>query len=250
VPQVAKPGVAKPGIVSKTYLEPREVESLEQAATNLRDRLLISLLFRSAPRVSEALAIGVEDIDLQRGTVTIQHLKLRLTLACPDCKARLGKAHLFCPKCGGKVEKVVAQAKEHHRVRTLPVDDETLEMLRDFIQRGGPVSRGGKMLIFGINRHQAWRVVRDCAERAGLPDLVNPDTGRRRGISPHRLRDAFAVHAMKFDDRGDALRLLQEHLGHASFNTTARYRKIAGEEHRQWYKRLWEKEKGGDIDSA
>lgn len=37
------------------------------------------------------------------------------------------------------------------------------------------------------------------------------------------LRDAFSVHAMKLDDSGDALRLLQEHLGHASFNTTAKY---------------------------
>jgi len=44
---------------------------------------------------------------------------------------------------------------------------------------------------------------------------------------------------MKLDDSGDGLRLLQEHLGHASFNTTAKYRKIAGEEHREWYERLW-----------
>ena len=44
---------------------------------------------------------------------------------------------------------------------------------------------------------------------------------------------------MKTDDSGDGLRLLQEHLGHASFNTTAKYRKIAGEEHRRGYDRLW-----------
>ena len=81
--------------------------------------------------------------------------------------------------------------------------------------------------------------MRNCAKRAGLPDLLNPETGRVRGVSPHRLRDAFCVHAMKLDDSGDALRLLQEHLGHASFNTTARYRKVAGEEHRRWYESLW-----------
>ena len=83
--------------------------------------------------------------------------------------------------------------------------------------------------------------VRGCAERAGIPDLVNPETGRVRGVSPHRLRDAFSVHAMKVDDSGDGLRLLQEHLGHTSFNTTAKYRKIAGEEHHEWYERLWTK---------
>jgi integrase/recombinase XerD len=74
--------------------------------------------------------------------------------------------------------------------------------------------------------------------RTGIPDLVNPETGRIRGVSPHRLRDAFSVHAMKLDSSGDGLRLLQEHLGHASFNTTAKYQKIAGDEQRKWYDRL------------
>jgi len=126
-------------------------------------------------------------------------------------------------------------------VRALPIDDDTLGMLEDYIKRGGPVPREGKMLIFGINRHRAWQVVKECAERAELPDLVNPETGKRHGVSPHRLRDAFAVHAVKLDDSGDGLRLLQEHLGHASFNTTAKYRKVAGEEHREWYQKLWQK---------
>lgn len=45
----------------------------------------------------------------------------------------------------------------------------------------------------------------------------------------------FAVHAIRIDDSGDGLRLLQEHLGHASFNTTAKYRKVAGEELKEWY---------------
>jgi len=140
------------------------------------------------------------------------------------------------------VEEVIAQQEEHRRLRTLPIDEETLERLKDYLRRGGPIWREGKMLIFGINRHRAWQVVRDCAEKAGLADLVNPDTGKRRGVSPHRLRDAFAVHAVKLDDSGDGLRLLQEHLGHASFNTTARYRKIGGSEHRDWYEKLWKEE--------
>jgi len=61
-------------------------------------------------------------------------------------------------------------------------------------------------------------------------------------VSPHRLRDAFAIHAMRIDDSGDGLRLLQEHLGHVSFNTTARYRKVAGDELKEWYSKLWNKE--------
>ncbi|MBU2009195.1 MAG: tyrosine-type recombinase/integrase [Chloroflexi bacterium] len=228
----------------KSYLEPDEVKSLEDAANNLRDRLLIRLLSHLGSRVTEALRIAVEDVDLVSGTVTIQHLKTRMRLSCPQCETRLGRSHSFCPKCGSKVEKMVAEEREHRRVRTLPVDRETLDMLQDYIQRGGPVTKDGRQLLFGIGRGQAWRVVSECARRAGLGALLNPDSGRKRGVSPHRLRDAFAVHAMKVDDSGDGLRLLQEHLGHVSFNTTARYRKVAGEEHRQWYDKLWGKPVG------
>ena len=227
----------------KSYIEPEEVRRLEEAASTVRDRLLIRILWRLGCRISEALALEVEDIDFVRGTATIEHLKLRLELACPQCRARLGKSHVFCPKCGIKVEKAVSGEREHRRVRTLPLDRDTLGMLKDYIRRGGPESRNGKKLIFGINRHRAWQIVRECAGKAGLPPLVNPETGRKRGVSPHRLRDAFAVHAVKRDDSGDGLRLLQEHLGHQSFNTTAKYRKVSGREHRDWYKKLWEEEK-------
>lgn len=226
----------------KAYLEIEETEQLENAAQCLRDKLLIRLPTRLGCRISEALALEVKDIDLAKGTVTIQHLKSRIKLACPQCGARLGKSHTFCPKCGVKVEKAVAKEQEHRRMRTLPLDRDTLEMLKDYIGRGGPVKRNDKLLIFGINRHRAWQVIKECAEKAGLPKLVNPDTGKVHSVSPHRLRDAFAVHAMKLDDSGDGLRLLQEQLGHVSFNTTAKYRKVAGEELKDWYNRLWKKE--------
>ena len=77
--------------------------------------------------------------------------------------------------------------------------------------------------------------------------LVNPETGEEKGISPHRLRDAFAVNAVKKNDSADAIRMLQEMLGHKSIETTMRYRKVAGEELETWYQGLWEKE-GGKAD--
>lgn len=224
--------------MTKAYLEPDEIKLLEAATTNLRDKLLIRLLFYLGCRVSEVLALKVEDIDFERGMVAIERLKARLELCCPECRARLGKSHKFCPTCGHSVEKAVAREKEHRRVRTLPVDSDTLEMLSDFIRRDKTMG-----LIFRINRHRAWQIIKECAEKAGLPKLVNPETAKVHNVSPHRLRDAFAVHAVKLDDSGDGLRLLQEHLGHQSFNTTARYRKVAGEEHREWYQRLWGSEK-------
>ena len=225
----------------KTYLAPEEVQRLEKAATCLRDRLLIRLLFRLGCRISEALSLKVEDIDFDRGTVTIEHLKARVRLSCPHCDARVGRTHTFCPKCGARVEQAGMQQQEHRRVRTLPIDGYTLKMLGDYIRRGGPVSQKGRMLIFGINRGRGWQVVRDCAEKAGLPNLLNPETGRMHGVSPHRLRDAFAVMAVQRDDSTDGIRMLQEQLGHANIGTTMRYRKVAGKELRDWYTRLWEK---------
>jgi integrase/recombinase XerD len=226
----------------KAYLELQETEQLENAATYLRDRLLIRLLTRLGCRISEALALEVKDIDFVRGVVTIEHLKSRIRVVCPQCGGRLGKSHTFCPRCGASVGRAVAKELEHRRVRALPLDDDTLQMLKDYINRGGPVSRNGKRVVFGINRHRAWQIVRECADRAGLPQLLNSESGKVHGVSPHKLRDAFAVHAVKVDDSGDGLRLLQEHLGHISFNTTARYRKVAGDELKDWYSKLWQKE--------
>jgi len=225
--------------MTKAYLEPVEVEHLEEAAEYLRDKLLIRVLFRLGCRISEALGITLKDIDFTQGLVTIQHLKTRISLSCPHCQACLGRSHQFCPKCGTEVKEALTQEREHRRLRTLPVDADTLDMLREYIDRGGPVSCNGRQVLFGINRHRAWQIVRECAQRARLPRLINPETGKIHSVSPHRLRDAFAVNAVKKDDSGDGLRLLQEHLGHQSVTTTMKYRKIAGEEHREWYQKLW-----------
>jgi integrase/recombinase XerD len=225
----------------KAYVEPNEVTLIERAAGNMRDALLIRLLFRLGCRISEALALAVGDVDFEHGTVTIKHLKASLKLSCTQCGQRISKSHTFCPKCGSRITKSQAEQLERRRQRMLPLDHDTLDMLREYVKRGGPVVRDEKKVIFGINRHRAWQVVKECAERAGLPKVLNAETGRAHNVSPHKLRDAFAVMAMKQNDSGDSLRLLQEHLGHRSFNTTARYRKISGTEHQEWYSKLWSK---------
>ena len=226
--------------MTKSYLEPEEITLMEKAATNLRDQILIHLLFRLGCRITEALSIKVDDVDFAQGTVTIIHLKRQIKLSCPDCGSRLGANHSFCPKCGGKIEKSQTEEQEHRRQRTLPIDNPTLEMIKEYVKRGGPVIKDNKKMIFGINRHRAWQIIKECAEKVGLPKLVNPETGKVHNVSPHKFRDAFAIHAIKLNDSGDGLRMLQEHLGHQSFNTTAKYRKISGKEQKEWYEKLWE----------
>jgi len=61
--EITKPEVQHFEKAMKTYLEPEDVRLLEEAATCFRDRLLIRLLFRTGCRISEVLALKVEDMD-------------------------------------------------------------------------------------------------------------------------------------------------------------------------------------------
>ncbi|MDD4924220.1 MAG: tyrosine-type recombinase/integrase [Dehalococcoidales bacterium] len=213
---------------------------MEEAATNTRDKLLIRVLFRLGCRVSEALSIGVQDIDFTSGTIMIKHLKHRIRYSCPKCSVDLAASDKYCPKCGVEITTAQRRDMENRRQRIIPVDRGTLNIINDHINKGHTVIKNDKELIFGINRHRAWQIIKECSERAGLPKLINPETGRVHNISPHKLRDAFAVMAVKVNDTGDGLRLLQEHLGHQSISTTMRYRKVSGDEQKQWYDKLWE----------
>jgi len=223
----------------KVYLEFTDIALMEERAQSQRDKLLIRLLSRLGCRISEVLAIKAWDIDVEQSTVMILHLKRRINISCLRCRTKLGNRHQYCPVCGNRVNDTLKRQQEKRRIRVLPIDQGSMDMLRDYLSHDKSYADGNK-LLFHISRHRAWQIVRECAMRAGLPSLINPETGKIRGASPHRLRDAFSVHAMKLNDTGDGLRLLQEHLGHASFNTTAKYRKIAGAEHRVWYDRLWD----------
>ena len=81
----------------------------------------------------------------------------------------------------------LVRQQEYRRQRVLPIDNETLGLLKEYIERGGPVLRDGKRLIFGINRHRTWQIIKECAERAKLSKLINPETGKIHNVSPHRL---------------------------------------------------------------
>lgn len=229
----------------RVCLEPSDIDKLEAAAKCLRDQVLIDVLYDTAGRISEILGVAVPDIDFEHSTVTVEHLKLRIKRSCLICGARLSKTAKFCPGCGIKIELAKAEEKKTQRFRTLPLSPSTLKLLREYIDRGGPVLKDGKLLLFGITRNHAWKIIRDCADRAGLPKLINPETRRLHGVSPHRIRDAFATHALDVDDSGVGQRLLQEQLGHAHFDTTAKYKKVSGRELKQWHRKIKEGRKDG-----
>jgi integrase/recombinase XerD len=224
---------------TKEYLEMDEAAQLEAVAVCLRDLALFRVTRVTGCRISEVLGINVDDIDFEHARVNIQHLKARINLACPDCGARLGKKHMFCPVCGKKVSKAIAKEKEFRRLRTIPIDQNTLQILRNYIKKAGLSKGNGHSRLFPMTRQRAWQLFIEAAQRAGLPDLVNPSTGRVHGVSPHKFRDAYAVNAVKIDSTGDGLRLLQEALGHQSITTTMKYRKVAGDELQAWHEKIF-----------
>jgi len=54
------------------YLTPEEVLAMIDAADNLRDKLIVSLLYCTGMRVSELVSIRVSDVDLEEGSIRVR----------------------------------------------------------------------------------------------------------------------------------------------------------------------------------
>jgi integrase/recombinase XerD len=169
----------------------------------LRDRALLELLYGTGARISEAVGLDVDDLDIDTDT------GLRTGLRTGAVRLR-GK--------GGK-ERVVP-------VGTYARDAVSAYLVRARPQlssagRAGPAlflnARGGR-----LSRQSAWTVLRSAAERAGV----------RAEVSPHTLRHSFATHLI---DGGADVRVVQELLGHASVTTTQVYTLVTVDKLREVY---------------
>lgn len=207
------------------YLEPTQLQSLIAAGKNPRDMAFIALLARTGIRISEAIQLRVNDIDLQRGTLSIIHLKERLKLRCPYCGENLGKRHLFCPGCGNKVGKALREKVEHRRQRTIPVERGTLSLISEYLQWRERFPYRG-LLVFPFTRQRGWQLIRKLGQRAGI-----------QGLHPHSLRRLLAT---TWAGKGLDVKKLQILLGHASIATTMEYVDSNFEQLRSEYAKLWE----------
>jgi integrase/recombinase XerD len=180
----------------------QEVEALLAAAgadetpRALRDRALLELLYGSGARISEAVGLDVDDLDVD-------------------------------PAGSGTVRLLGKGSKE----RVVPVGSYAREAASAYLVRGRPAlaaSGSGSPALFlnarggRLSRQSAWTVLRAAAERAGL----------RRAISPHTLRHSFATHLL---DGGADVRVVQELLGHASVTTTQVYTLVTVDRLREVY---------------
>jgi integrase/recombinase XerD len=140
-----------------------EIEAILEAAGSpgtslaLRDRALLEVLYGTGARISEAVGLDLDDLDLEEGAVLLR-----------------GK--------GGKE-------------RMVPVGSYARQAVEAYVVRGRPdlsgVGRGTAALFLNarggrLSRQSAWAVLAKAAERAGVTAEV----------SPHTLRHSFATHLL------------------------------------------------------
>jgi integrase/recombinase XerD len=154
----------------------------------LRDAALLELLYGTGIRISEAVALDVDDVGRLIRAPAGEAPGLRV----------LGKG-----------------SKE----RLVPVGSYARAALDAYLVRGRPVlaghgrgipalflnTRGGR-----LSRQSAWAILRSVAEKAAITT----------DVSPHTLRHSYATHLL---DGGADVRVVQELLGHASVTTTQIY---------------------------
>ncbi|OJY38867.1 site-specific tyrosine recombinase XerD [Pseudonocardia sp. 73-21] len=126
-------------------------------ATALRDRALLELLYSTGARISEAIGLDLDDLDVEHRTVLL--------------RGKGGKDRIV------PVGRPALTAVEAYRVRARPGLAAR--------GRGTPAlllnARGGR-----LSRQSAWHVLHGAADAAGLTAKV----------SPHTLRHCFATHLL------------------------------------------------------
>jgi len=179
-------------------LDVDQVGRLLAVPGSLRDTALLEFLYGTGARISEAVGLAVDDLDLAGDATVTLHGK------------------------GG-------------RTRLVPVGRYARAALEAYLVRGRPelASKGrGTAAVFlnarggPLSRQSAWTILHRAAAAAGLP-VDGP-----HAVSPHTLRHSYATHLL---DGGADVRVVQELLGHASVTTTQVYTLVTVERLREVY---------------
>lgn len=131
----------------------------------LRDRALLEFLYSTGARISEAVGLDIDDLDLDNRAVLLR-----------------GK--------GG-------------RERVVPIGGPAVSALGDYLVRARPslVTRSGAAVFLNLrggrlSRQSAWQVLRDAADRAGIGGHVSPHT-LRHSFATHLLDGGADVRVVQ-----------------------------------------------------
>ena len=188
-----------------------DVEKLLEAAgapgtaLALRDRALLEVLYGTGARISEAVGLDIDDLELDLDDASGSTVLLR----------GKGSKERIVP-----VGSFARDAVQAYVVRGRP------ELLAVGGSRATTTERAGAMFLNArggrLSRQSAWAVIVKAAERAGITAEV----------SPHTLRHSFATHLL---EGGADVRVVQELLGHASVTTTQVYTLVTVDNLREVY---------------
>lgn len=194
----------------KGYLTPEQVGKIIDATGNLRDRLLLQIMYRCGRRVSEVLL-------LKKGDILWQDRKIIFTIL--------------------KRKRPVKELK--------PVDEETFRLLNLYVN--GNVSLPGIRkksdgdILFPVTRQYVFKLIRILGKKTGIERVGD------KKLHPHHLRHSFAVHAVRSTVvSAEDLRKLQMYMGHSNIATTAHYLQYSPEELRDFISGMWAKKPGAN----
>jgi len=129
------------------------LEQMAPSKTPLRDKALLDLMYSAGLRVSEAISLGLDDIDLEQNSVRVRG------------KGNKDRVAIFGRSCA--------------------------DSLRAYITQERPISREGQAVFIGPTGHRlttrtVQNIIKRWAKHAGLPETVSPHT-LRHSFATHLL---------------------------------------------------------------
>jgi integrase/recombinase XerD len=182
-----------------------------------RDRAMIEFLYSTGVRISELIAIQLEECAWRERVVRLVPMERKV-------RRRDGRRG------------IVSVGPKGERARIVPIGSRAVEAGMAYVEGERSALRGsrseGSLFLNArgrpLTRVGAWQIVKRLVRAAGI----------RRKVTPHTFRHTFATHLL---DRGADLRAVQEMLGHADIATTQIYTHVDAPylraEHRRFHPR-------------
>jgi integrase/recombinase XerD len=180
-------GIKSPKIERKDleYLTLEEVDLLlqmpDKSIRGMRDSAILELLYATGIRVNEIISANVEDVNLRIGFFT-------------------------CPGDHGKA-RIIPMGRPARRAV-----EEYIFDARDMLLKDKKSENALFVNYYGqrMTRQGLWKILKEYAAKAGINNK----------LTPHTLRNSFAVHMIQ---NGADLKSLQDLLGHEDISATQIY---------------------------
>ena len=195
------------------YLNEKEMQALldnvdVNSRTGMRDKALLMLLYNTGARVSEIVALDLDDLRLDDSA------QIRL----------LGKGR---------------------KQRSCPLWAETVTVLNSYLHQRAPKEPGTQQVFLNANGAPITRFgIRYITRKYGAQSQVKqPDMTAKR-VNPHTIRHTSAMHLLR---AGNDINMVSYWLGHADINTTHIYVEIDMEMKRKMIARAGAPDVGNKI---